>query len=81
MTYVLKVSDCDSFVESFVVDPHYGDKFVHVFYIDKPEMALTFDDINEAILYVVFIIENVPITDFTAESIGIYEVQTYYKEL
>lgn len=81
MAYVLKVADCDSFVESFVVDSHYGDKFVHVFYTDKAEEALTFDDINEAIFHVVFIRANLSRTDFTAESIGIYEVQPVYKEL
>lgn len=81
MKYVLKVADCDSFVESFVVDPHYGDKFVHVFYTDKPEEALTFDDINEAIFHVAFIRANLSSTDFTEESIGIYEVQNVYKEI
>nr|DAU40595.1 MAG TPA: hypothetical protein [Bacteriophage sp.] len=81
MKYVLKVADCDSFVESFVVDPHYGDKFVHVFYTDKSEEALTFDDINEAIFHLVFIKANLSSTNFTEESIGIYEVQTFYKEI
>lgn len=81
MTYVLKVADCDSFVESIVVDPHYGDKFVHVFYTDKPEEALTFDDVNEAIFFVVFIRANLSSTDFTAEAIGIYESQVSYKEI
>lgn len=78
MAYVLKVADCDSFVESFVVDSHYDDKFVHVFYTDNPKEALTFDDINEAIFYVVFIRANVCSTDFTVEDIGIYEDN--YKE-
>lgn len=73
MAYVLKLADCDFFVESFVVDSHYDDKFVHVFYTDNPKEALTFDDINEAIFYVVFIRGNVCNTDFTAEAIGIYE--------
>lgn len=81
MKYVLKVSDCDSFVESFVIDPHYDDKFVHVFYVDEPENALTFDDINEAIFHLVFIRANLSSTDYTANSICIAEAQTYYKEL
>ena len=79
MKYVLKVSDCDSFVDSFEVDPNcYGDQFVHVFYTNKPEKAITFDDINEAIFFVVFIRANLSSTDFTAEDIGIYEDN--YKE-
>lgn len=79
MAYVLKLADCDSFVESFVVDSHYGDKLVHVFYTDNPKDALTYDDINEAIFHVVFIRSNLSSTDFTEESIGIYEDN--YKEL
>lgn len=80
MKYVLKLSDDAAFVESIVVDPNcYGDKFVHVFYTDKPEKALTFDDINEAIFFVVFIRANLSSTDFMAEDIGIYEDN--YKEL
>ena len=80
MSYVLKVSDCDSFVASFEVDQHgYDDKFVHVSYTDNPGEALTFDDLNEAVFYVVFIRANLSSTDFTAEAIGIYE--NVYKEL
>lgn len=78
MAYVLKIADCDSFVESFVVDSHYDDRYVHVFYTDDPKEALTFDDINEAIFYVVFIRANAGSADFTAEDIGIYEDS--YKE-
>lgn len=81
MTYVLKVSGRDSFVESFVIDPDYDDKFVHVFFTDNPEKALTYDDINEAILHLIFIWANISSTDFTSKSICIAEAQTYYKEL
>lgn len=81
MTYVLKVADCDSFVESFVVDPQYGDTFVHVFYTDKPEEALTFDDANEAVFFLTFIWANISSTAFTEKSITIAESQTSYKEL
>ena len=80
MSYVLKISDCDSFVDSFEVNPNcYDDKFVHVSYTNKPEKALTFDDVNEAKFFVMFIRSNLSSTDFTAESIGIYE--KCYKEL
>ena len=81
MKYVLKVPDCDSVVESFVIDPHYDDKFVHVFYTDEPDDALTFDDINDAIFHLVFIWANLSSTDFTAKSLCIAEAQTNYKEI
>lgn len=81
MIYVLKVSDCDSFVESFAIDPGYDDKFVHVFFTDNPGKALTYDDINEAILHLTFIWANISSTDFTSKSICIAEVQLHYKEL
>lgn len=81
MKYVLKVSDCDSFVESFYIDPKNDDNFVWVDYTDNPESALTFDDINKAIFNLVFIWANLSSTDFTAKSLCIAEAQTYYKEL
>lgn len=81
MKYVLKVSDCDSFVQSFCIDPEYDTKYVWVDYTDNPEKALTFDDINEAIFHLVFIRANLSSTDFTGKSICIAEAQTYYKEI
>ena len=81
MKYVLKVSDCDSFVQSFCIDPAYDTKYVWVDYTDNPEKALTFDDINEAIFHLVFIRANLSSTDFTGKSICIAEAQTYYKEI
>lgn len=81
MKYVLKVPDCDSVVESFVIYPNYDDKFVNVFYTDKPENALTFDDINDAIFYLMFIWANLSSTDLTAKSLCIAEAKTSYKEL
>lgn len=79
MAYVLKVADCDSFVESFVVDSHYDDKLMHVFYTDNPKDALTYDNINEAIFHVAFIRSNLPSTYLAEEFIVIYEDN--YKEL
>lgn len=81
MKYVLKVSDCDSFVQSFCMDPECDTRYVWVDYTDNPEKALTFDDINEAIFHLVFIRANLSSTDFTGKSICIAEAQTYYKEL
>lgn len=41
MKYVLKVSDCDSFVEGFCIDPQCDTRYVWVDYTDNPEKALT----------------------------------------
>lgn len=81
MKYVLKVSDCDSFVEGFCIDPKCDPKYVLVDYTDNPEKALTFDDINEAIFHLVFIRANASSTDSRANYICIAEAQTYFKEL
>lgn len=81
MKYVLKVSDCDSFVEGFCIDPQCDPKYVWVDYTDNPEKALTFDNINEAIFHLVFIRANLSSADFTGNSLCIAEAQTYYKEL
>lgn len=81
MKYVLKVSDCDSFVEGFCIDLQCDPIYVWVDYTDNPEKALTFDDINNAIFNLVFIRANLSSADFTGNSICIAEAQTTYKEL
>lgn len=81
MAYALKVSDYNSFVKAYYVDSKTKDNNVHVVYTDKPDLALTFDDIEEAALHLMFIWSNVSNTDSTANSICIAEAQTYYKEL
>lgn len=81
MAYVLKVADCDSLVKTYYVDSKAKDNCVHVIYTDKPNLALSFDDIEEAALHLMFIWSNASRTDSTANSICIAEAQTYYKEL
>lgn len=81
MSYVLKVADDNSLVKTYYVDSKAQDNHVHVVYTDKPDLALSFDDIEEAALHLEFIWANLSSTDFTAKSICIAEAQTYYKEL
>ena len=81
MAYALKVSDYNYFVKEYFVDSKAHDNHVHVVYTDKPELALSFDDIEEAALHLMFIWSNASSTDSTANSICIAEAQTYYKEL
>lgn len=81
MAYVLKVADCNSLVKAYYVDSKAKDNNVHVVYTDKPDLALTFDDIEEAALHLMFIWSNAFRTDSMANSICIAEAQTYYKEL
>lgn len=81
MAYVLKVADCNSLVKAYYVDSKAKDNNVHVVYTDKHDLALTFDDIEEAALHLMFIWSNASSTDSRANSICIAEAQTYYKEL
>lgn len=81
MAYVLKVADCNSLVKAYYVDSKAKDNHVHVVYTDKSDLALTFDDIEEAALHLMFIWSNASSTDSRANSICIAEAQTYYKEL
>lgn len=81
MAYALKVADDNSLVKAYYVDSQSQDNHVHVIYTDKPDLALSFDDIEEAALHLMFIWSNVSRTDSTANSICIAEAQTYYKEL
>lgn len=81
MTYVLKVSDCDSLVKAYYVHSQFNDRYVHVTYTDNPDMALTFDSVNDAAFHLMFIWANVSTTDTTANSLCIAEVKTSYKEL
>ena len=81
MAYALKVADCDSLVKAYYVDSKAQDNHVHVVYTDNPGKALTFDDIEEAALHLMFIWSNASSTDSTANSICIAEAQTYYKEI
>lgn len=81
MSYALKVADSNSLVKAYYVDSKAKDNHVHVVYTDKPALALSFDDIEEAILHLMFIWSNASSTDSNANSICIAEAQTYYKEL
>lgn len=81
MAYALKVADYDSLVKAYYVDSKAKDNHVHVVYTDKPDLALSFDDIEEASLHLMFIWSNASSTDSTANSLCIAEAQTYYKEL
>lgn len=81
MAYVLKVADCNSLVKAYYVDSKAKDNHVHVVYTANPELALSFDDIEEAALHLMFIWSNASSTDSNANSICIAEAQTYYKEL
>lgn len=81
MSYALKVADCNTLVKAYYVDSKAKDNCVHVVYTDKPDLALSFDDIEEAALHLMFIWSNASINDSNANSICIAEAQTYYKEL
>ena len=81
MSYVLKVADCNSLVKAYYVDSKAKDICVHVVYTDTPGLALSFDDIEEAALHLMFIWSNASSNDSNANSICIAEAQTYYKEL
>lgn len=81
MTYVLKVTDDNSLVKAYYIGSQHKDNHVHVVYTDNPGFALTFDDIEEAALHLMFIFANAASTDSTANSLCIAEAQTYYKEL
>lgn len=81
MAYALKVADSNSLVKAYYVGAKAKDNHVHVVYTDKPDLALSFDDIEEAALHLMFIWSNTSSTDSTANSICIAEAQTYYKEL
>ena len=48
---------------------------------DNPEMALTFDDMDDAASHYGFIVNNMSILDLETQSICIAEAQTYYKEI
>lgn len=81
MTYVLKVSDYNLFVEKYYVSSQDKDRHLHIVYTDKPEMALTFNDIEDASLHLMFIWANSTSSDTTVSALCIAEAQTYYKEL
>ena len=81
MAYVLKIADCDSFVESFAVSSHHDDQYVHVSYTDNPKNALTYDDMEDVATHYWFIVNNMSILDLGTNPLCIAEAQTYYKEL
>lgn len=81
MTYVLKVTDYDTFVKSYSVDSQNKDNHVAVTYTANPEEALVFDDINDATLHLVLIYAIASSKDVMTNSLCIAEAQTYYKEL
>lgn len=81
MTYVLKVSGYNHFVKAYYVNSKSRARHLHIVYTDKPEMALTFDDISDAVLHLMFILANSSSSDTTAAALCIAEAQTHYKEL
>ena len=81
MKYVLKVADYDTFVKSYSVDSQAKDNHVNVTYTANHEEALTFDDVSDATLHLVFIYANASSKDVMTNSLCIAEAQTYYKEL
>lgn len=81
MAYALKVADSNYLVKAYYVDSKAKDNHVRVVYTDTPDHALSFDDIEEAALHLMFIWSNASSTDSNANSICIAEAQTYYKEL
>lgn len=81
MMYALKVSDCNSFVKEYSIISQSQHRCLRVVYTDKPEMALTFDNIMDAALHFTFIWANSPSSDTTAAALCIAESQTSYKEI
>lgn len=79
MSYVIKVSNHNTFVRSYCVGPK--DANVHVIYTDYPENALTFDDMNDVATHYGVIVNNMCILDLGAQPLCIAEAKTYYKEL
>lgn len=81
MSYVLKVTNCNTFVKAYYVDSRAKDNNLHVVFTDNPGNALTFDDIDDVAIHYGFIVNNMSIVDLGTNPICIAEVQTYYKEL
>lgn len=81
MIYALKVNDYNLFVKEYYISSQDKDRHLHIVYTDKPEMALTFNYIEDAALHLTFIWGNSSSSDTTAAALCIAEAQTYYKEL